>query len=130
MKLPFSVKLFRVLFVGFRTLICGFVCLWHAQLFQLNVVCFQLLIHFPHEASALNYFSGDTRIPLSAITTIDAVPDSTPAAVVTELDEDSAFTEAQDNLRVLLSQRKRHSVEMHASTSVGEEENPVARDRC
>ena len=50
--------------------------------------------------------------------------DSTPTAVVTELDEDSAFTEAQDNLRVLFSQGKRHSVEMNASSSVGEEGDP------
>ena len=49
--------------------------------------------------------------------------DSTPTAVVTEIDEDSAFTEAQNNL-VLLSQGKRHSVEMSASGSVGEEGDP------
>ena len=52
----------------------------------------------------------------------DPVSDSTPTAVVTEIDEDSAFTEAQD-LRVLLSQGKR-SVEMNASSSVGEELDP------
>ena len=50
--------------------------------------------------------------------------DSSSTAVVTEIDEDSAFTEAQDNLRALLSQGKRHSVEMNASSSVGEEGDP------
>ena len=33
-----------------------------------------------------------------AVTTFDPVFDSTPAAVVAEIDEDSAFTEAQDTL--------------------------------
>ena len=40
--------------------------------------------------------------------------DSTPAAVVTEIDEDSAITEAHDSLRVLLTQWKRQSIEMNA----------------
>ena len=54
------------------------------------------------------------------ITSFDQVSDSTPTAVVTEIDEDSAFTEAQDNLRVLLSQGMRQCVEMNASSSVEE----------
>ena len=47
--------------------------------------------------------------------------DSTPAAVVTEIDEDSAFTKAHDSLQVLLSHGKRQSIEMNASDTVGED---------
>ena len=47
--------------------------------------------------------------------------DSTLAAVVTGIDEDSAFTEAHDSLRVLLSHGKRQSLEMNASDSAREE---------
>ena len=38
------------------------------------------------------------------------------------MDDGSAYTEARDNLWALLLQGKRHSVEMNASSSVGEEE--------
>ena len=50
----------------------------------------------------------------------DPVSDSTPATVVTEIDEDSAFTEAHDSLRVLLSHWKRQNFEMNASGPVRE----------
>ena len=39
----------------------------------------------------------------ATIPSFDLVSDSTPAAVVTEIDEDSAFTETHDSFRVLLS---------------------------
>ena len=44
--------------------------------------------------------------------------DSTQAGVVTEIDEDSAFTEAHDSLRVLSTHGKRQSVEMNATDPV------------
>ena len=74
-------------------------------------------------------FRGDTLLSvtlfcvpiLDTITPFDPVSDSTPAAVVIEIDEDSAFTEAHDSLRVLLSYGKRQSVEMNASGPVREE---------
>ena len=36
------------------------------------------------------------------ITSSDPVSDTTPVVTVTEIDEDSAYTEANDSLRVLL----------------------------
>ena len=77
-------------------------------------------------------FSGDT-LPFSnvvcvpnytTITSFDPVSDSTPAAVVTEIDEESAFIEAHDSLRVLLSQGKRQRIEMNAS-GIGREDGAV-----
>ena len=47
--------------------------------------------------------------------------DCTPAAVVTEMDEDNAFTEAHESLRVLFSHGKGHSLEMNASDPVRED---------
>ena len=95
------------------------------------MVCFQSLLHSYIKRLLKTYFSGDTPKTLSAITCFDPVSDSTPTAVVTEIDEDSAFTEARDNLRALLSQAKRHSVEMNASCSIGEEGGPSMRGyRC
>ena len=55
---------------------------------------------------------------LATITSFDPVSDCTPAAVVTEIDKDSAFTEAHDSLRVLLTHGKRQSIEMNASDPV------------
>ena len=112
--------------VGLRTwLICGFVvCGVLSAISICSVVCFQSL---PQLASAQCLFQQKHTQTLSASTSFDPVSDSTPTAVVTEIDEDSAFTEAQDNPRVLLSQWKRHSVEMNASSSVGEEETLDAR---
>ena len=52
------------------------------------------------------------HVAFSKDTPIHPVSDSTPTVVVTE---------AQDNLRALLSQGKRHSVEINACCSVGEE---------
>ena len=45
--------------------------------------------------------------------------DTTPVATVTEIDEDSAYTEENDSLLVLLLHGKRPSVEMNASGQVG-----------
>ena len=45
--------------------------------------------------------------------------DNIPVAPVTEIDEDSAYTEANDSLRVLLSHGKSQSVETNASGPVG-----------
>ena len=83
---------------------------------------FSFTVTLPQLASAQNLFQRRHSQTLSAVTSIDPVSDSTPTAVVTEIDDDGAFTEAQDNLRVLLSRGKRHSVEMNASGSVGEED--------
>ena len=58
---------------------------------------------------------------LATITSFDPVSGSTPAAVVTEIDEDSAFTEAHDILLVLLTHGKRQSFEMNASDPVRED---------
>ena len=122
---PFSVKLFRVPLFGFRAwLICGFVSVACSLLFHLCVVCFQLLLHSPTNSFCSNLFQRRHSHSLSAITTFDPVSDSTPTAVVTEIDEDSAFTEAHDSLRVLLSQGKRHSIEMNVSGSAREEGEP------
>ena len=81
-------------------------------------------VSHPSQASPQNQFQRRHSQTLSAITSFDPVSVSTPTAVVTEIDEDSAFTEAPDNLRVLLSQGKRRSVDMNASSSVGDEGDP------
>ena len=94
-----------------------------SQLFPFVLWCVFSHCHTPTISVCPN-FSGSTLNTLSAITSFDPVSDSTPAAVVTEIDEDSAFSEARDNLRALLSQGKRHSVEINASSSVGEEWHP------
>ena len=52
------------------------------------------------------------------ITSSDPVSHTTPVAPVTEIDEDSAYTDANDSLRVLLLHGKRQSVETNASGSV------------
>ena len=52
------------------------------------------------------------------ITSSNPVSDTTPVAPVTEIDEDSAYTEANDSLRVLLLHGKRQSIEMIASGPV------------
>ena len=57
----------------------------------------------------------------ATVTSFDPVSDCTPAAVVTEMDEDNAFTEAHESLRVLFSHRERHSIEMNASDPVRED---------
>ena len=44
---------------------------------------------------------------LATITSFDPVSESTPAAALTEIEEDSAFTEAHDSLRVLFIAREK-----------------------
>ena len=88
----------------------SFVC---GVLSVVSSVCgvLSVTVTLPTLASAQNLLQRRHSPTLSAITSFDPVSDSTPTAFVTEIDGDSALTEAQDNLRVLLSQGKRHSVE-------------------
>ena len=102
----------------------SFVCGALSVISVCSVVYFSFIVTLPQLASGKNLFQRIHSQTFLAITSWDPVSDSTTTAVVTEIDEDSAFTEGQDNLRVLLSKRKRHSVEMNASTSVGEEGDP------
>ena len=86
--------------VGFRTLlICGFACL--SQLFPFVMWC--VFSQLPTLASAQNLFQRRHSQTLSAITTFDPVSDSTPTVVGTAIDKESVFTEAHNNMRVLLS---------------------------
>ena len=83
---------------------------------------------------ALAKFSGDTPFQQGSlcvqiagprlaaiqvtITPSDPVSATTPVAPVTEIEEDSAYTEANDSLQVLLLHGKRQGTEMDASGSV------------
>ena len=90
------------------------VVLWFlARLLFVNIVCFDTFKQFPR----IFFFANKVlQVAIQGtITSSDLVSVTTPVVFVIEIDEDSAYTKGNDNIRELPLHGKKQSAEMNAS---------------
>ena len=83
-----------------------------------NIVCCTALTQFQRRYPSCVQTAGPRLAAIWVTITSSLVSATISVASVTEIDEDSAHTEANDSLQVLLLHGKRQGVEMDASVSI------------